>query len=48
MDIKAALKAVFADGQFNVDALIDLIEAVVGKILGFIAGEEGYDFPAAE
>ena len=48
MDIKAALEKVFADGKFDVDAFIALLKEVVGKILGFIAGEEGYDFPEAE
>ena len=48
MDIKAALEKVFADGKFDVNALIDLIEAVVGKILGFVAKEEGYDYPTTK
>ncbi|MBQ7862647.1 MAG: hypothetical protein IJ349_10675 [Clostridia bacterium] len=46
MNIKEMLGKVFADGKFDVDALIDLIEAVVGKILGFVAKEEGYEFVA--
>ncbi len=42
-----AIKGFFADG-FSYQALIDAITYIVGKIFGFIAGEEGYDFPAAD
>lgn len=41
------LKEIFADG-FSYQALIDAITLIVEKIFGFVAGEEGYDFPAAE
>ena len=41
------IKGFFADG-FTYQALVDAITFIVGEILGFIAGEEGYDFPAAE
>ena len=45
MDIKAMLASLFnEDGSFNVDAFIEALELVIGKILGFIAAEEGYDF----
>lgn len=43
----ADLKDIFADG-FSYQALVDAITYIVGKILGFISEEEGYDFPAAE
>ena len=47
MDIKAKLASLFnEDGSFNVDGLIDLLQEVIGKILSFIAAEEGYDFAA--
>ena len=42
MNIKETLAAIFADGKFNIDAFIAALE------LGFVAAEEGYDFPAAE
>ncbi len=41
------LKGYFADG-FTYQALVDALTFIVEKILGFIANEEGYDFPAAE
>ena len=46
MSIKEMLGKVFAGGEFDGDALIDLIKAVVGKILGFVAKEEDYEFVA--
>ena len=45
-DIKAKLEAVFAGGEFHVEALIALFEAVIGKILRFVAKEEGYEYTA--
>lgn len=41
----AELKKIFADG-FSYQALVDALTFIVGKILGFISEEEGYDFPA--
>lgn len=38
-----ALKEIFADG-FSYQALVDAITYVVGKILGYVAEEEGYEF----
>ena len=38
-----ALKEIFADG-FSYQALVDAITLVLGKILGFVADSEGYDF----
>ena len=43
----AEIKALFAEG-FSVNALVQAITLVIGKILGYVAEEEGYDFPAAE
>ena len=43
----AELKNIFADG-FSSQALVDALTYIVGKILGFVAEEEGYDFPAAD
>ena len=48
MNIKEMLADVFAGGKFDGDALIDLIKAVVGKILVFVAKEEGYDYPTTK
>lgn len=48
MNIKETLAAIFADGKFNIDAFIDALELVIGKILSFVAAEEGYDFTIAE
>lgn len=41
--IKAAFEAA---GDNKIQGIIDALKIVVGAILGFIAGEEGYDFPA--
>ncbi len=41
------IKGFFADG-FSLAALVEAITYLVGEILGYVAGEEGYDFPAAE
>ncbi len=41
------IKALFADG-FSYNALVQALTLIVEKILGYVAGEEGYDFPAAE
>lgn len=42
-----AIKACFANG-FSLAALIDAITIVVGKILGYVAEEEGYEFPSVD
>ncbi len=41
------IKACFAEG-FSLAALVDAITILVKEILGYVAEEEGYDFPAAE
>lgn len=41
------IKAIFADG-FSAAAVVEAITLVVKEILAYIAGEEGYDYPAAE
>lgn len=41
------IKACFEEG-FSVNALVQAITILVGEILKYVAGEEGYDFPAAE
>lgn len=46
--IKDLIKGLFVDGEFSVDGLIAAIKAIVNAILGFVAKEEGYDYPAAE
>lgn len=38
------IKAAFADG-FSLAALVDAITILVKEILGYVAEEEGYDFP---
>lgn len=48
MDIKALLGGIFVEGEFSVDGLIAAIKAVVNAILGFVAKEEGYEYPAAK
>ena len=48
MSIEEMLGKVFVGGKFDGDALIDLIKAVVGKILVFVAKEEGYDYPTTK
>ncbi len=48
MDIKKMISDIFADGSFNVDAFIAALGEIVKAILGYVAGEEGYDYPAAE
>ncbi len=40
----ADLKKIFENG-FSYQALVDALTYIVGKILGFVAEEEGYDFP---
>lgn len=45
--IKKAAEALFTDGA-TTEEIIALIKAVLGVIFGFIADEEGYDYPAAE
>lgn len=37
----AELKAIFAEG-FSYQAIIDALTLIIGKILGFVAEEEGY------
>lgn len=41
----AELKAIFAEGDLYQN-IIDAITLIVKKILGFVAEEEGYDFPS--
>lgn len=41
----AELKEIFAEG-FSLAALVEAITLLVGKILGYVADEEGYDFPS--
>ena len=49
MDIKTLLAGMFdAEGNFSIDGFIAVIKSLVKAILGFVAKEEGYDFPAAE
>ena len=43
----AELKTIFAEG-FSYAALVQALTLIVEKILGFVASEEGYDFPSAE
>ena len=40
-----ALKDIFANG-FSIQALVDALTLIVGKILGYVAEEEGYEFVA--
>ena len=47
MDIKKMLADIF-EGGFNAEALVAALTAIVKAILGYVAGEEGYDYPAAE
>lgn len=39
----AELKTIFANG-FSYQALVDALTYVIGKILGYVADEEGYEF----
>ena len=39
------IKECFADG-FSVNALVQAITILVKEILGYVANEEGYDFPS--
>lgn len=41
----AELKTIFAEG-FSLAALVEALTLIVGKILGYVAEEEGYDFVA--
>ena len=41
------IKACFAEG-FSLNALIQAITILVGKILGYVAEEEGYEFPSVD
>ena len=40
-----SFKTIFADG-FSLAALVEALTLVIGKILGYVAEEEGYDFVA--
>ncbi len=41
----AELKTIFAEG-FSIQALVDALTLIIGKILGYVAEEEGYEFVA--
>ena len=38
----AEIKAIFANG-FTVQALVDALTLIIGKILAFVEAEEGYN-----